>query len=257
MLLLGDSLAVTVGVRRREETVGALLSDVLVSELGCAVELEVLGRAGATTAAMGRQLREVIRRTDPGVVVILVGGNDVMLPAPLGRAAAQLGRYVSQLRAAGWQVVVGSCADVGACPALRRGVAAVAGWRSRRLARGQAVAVLGAGGVVVSLTTDALRAEGWYCSDNFHPSAEGYRHCARWVAAGLVEASRAFVREPFQARESDVFFGGAGEASRRVVGESGACFIPASGDRVVMRSFVSAAAPGHACVAEAPVPAGR
>ncbi|MFF3482345.1 SGNH/GDSL hydrolase family protein [Streptomyces sp. NPDC002701] len=266
LVVLGDSSAVTVGVRRREETVGAHLAEVLVSELSCAVELEVPARAGATTATMSRQVRKVTHRTDPGVALILIGGNDVMLPAPLGRAAARLGRYVAELRAAGWQVVVGSCADIGAAPALRRGVRAVASSRSRRLARLQAAAVLRAGGLVVSLTTDAFRTRPaqLYCDDGFHPSAAGYLHYAHRFAVGLLEASRASLKEPGRPSDGDVLLAGAVPASRRVVSAPGACFIPApSQGPVVMRPYVPAATPGSATsvaatpVAAAPVPARR
>ncbi|MFE6847307.1 SGNH/GDSL hydrolase family protein [Streptomyces sp. NPDC057686] len=195
-VLLGDSSAVTVGVLERQDTIGAQLAGMLASRLECAVELDVLARAGATTAALGRQVRTVRGRTAPGVAFILIGGNDVMLPAPVSRSAARLGHYVRELRGAGWEVVVGSCADIGAAPALRRTVAAVASVRSRRLARLQSAAVLAAGGRVVALETDAFRRRPaqLYCPDGFHPSPEGYRVYLRLAGSVVAGAGEAWLR---------------------------------------------------------------
>ncbi|MFI6006093.1 GDSL-type esterase/lipase family protein [Streptomyces sp. NPDC051366] len=195
-VLLGDSSAVTVGVSERQDTIGAQLAGMLASRLECAVELEVLARAGATTAALVRQVRSVCGRTAPGVAFILIGGNDVMLPAPVNRSAARLGHYVHELRDAGWEVVAGSCADIGAAPALRRAVAAVASVRSRRLARLQSAAVLAAGGRVVALETDAFRRRPaqLYCPDGFHPSPEGYRVYLRLAGSAVAGAGEAWLR---------------------------------------------------------------
>ncbi|MFD4867857.1 SGNH/GDSL hydrolase family protein [Streptomyces sp. NPDC058412] len=205
-VLLGDSSAVTVGVLERQETIGAQLAGMLSSRLECAVELDVLARAGATTAALARQVRSVTGRNTPGVAFILIGGNDVMLPASVSRSAARLGHYVRELRGAGWEVVVGSCADIGAAPALRRGVAAVASVRSRRLARLQSAAVLAAGGRVVVLETDAFRRRPaqLYCPDGFHPSPEGYRVYLRLAGSAVAGAGEAWLRQSVVERRGSV-----------------------------------------------------
>ncbi|MFK0046140.1 SGNH/GDSL hydrolase family protein [Streptomyces sp. NPDC090741] len=196
LVLLGDSSAVTVGVLTAADTVGAHLARLLADRLECPVDLDVLARAGATTAGMGRQVRSVAGRAAPGVAFILIGGNDVLLPAPLGRAADRLGRYVRELRGAGWEVVVGSCADIGAAPALRLPAAVVASVRSRRLARLQRPAAVAAGGRVVTLETDAFRRNPGrlYCADAFHPSAEGYRLYLGLAAPAVATAGEACLR---------------------------------------------------------------
>ncbi|MGW7139332.1 GDSL-type esterase/lipase family protein [Streptomyces xanthophaeus] len=195
-VLLGDSSAMTVGVLERENTIGAQLAEMLAARLGCAVELEVLARAGATTAALGRQVASVVGRSRPGVAFVLIGGNDVMLPAPVSRSAVRLGGYVRELRGAGWEVIVGTCADIGAAPALRCAAAAVASVRSRRLARLQSAAVRAAGGKVVALETDAFRRRPaqLYCPDGFHPSAEGYRVYLGLAASAVVGAGQVWLR---------------------------------------------------------------
>ncbi|MER6778551.1 MULTISPECIES: GDSL-type esterase/lipase family protein [unclassified Streptomyces] len=201
-VLLGDSSAVTVGVVDRQDTIGAQLAGMLASRLERAVELEVLARAGATTAALGRQVRSVTGRSATGLAFILIGGNDVMLPAPVSRSADRLGHYVRELRSAGWEVVVGSCADIGAAPALRRAAAAVASVRSRKLARLQSAAVLAAGGRVVALETDAFRRRPvqLYCPDGFHPSPEGYRVYLRLAGSAVAAAGEARAAGPVRPR---------------------------------------------------------
>lgn len=241
-LLLGDSSAVTVGVLDRMQTLGAQLAGALAEELSCAVGLEVPARAGATSAGMERQLKVAVSRPGSGVALILIGGNDVMLPMSLRRSANRLGDYVRQLRAAGWQVVVGSCADMGAAPGVRVGAAALATVRSRRLARRQASAVLAAGGLVVSLTTDAFRdrPEELYCPDGFHPSAEGYAHYFARLRIGVLEAGRISRCGQASGVAGDVLVECSGRSFAPVVREPGACFVPVEG-QVVMRRYLTVA----------------
>ncbi|MEE1754054.1 GDSL-type esterase/lipase family protein [Streptomyces sp. SP18CS02] len=236
VVLLGDSSAVTVGVVERGQTNGFRLAEGLVAELGCAVEVDVLARAGVTTAGMARQVEAALARPDRGVALILVGGNDVMLPLPVRRPAARLGRYVARLRGAGWQVVVGACADIGAAPALRRGVGPVASARSRRLARKQAAAALAHGASVVSLSTDAFRdrPRELYCPDGFHPNADGYLLYARRAAVAVTEAVRAHLTGAGPAHAGDVYFDRPAQAARHVTREHGACFLPLGPDGLVV-----------------------
>ncbi|MFD4742609.1 GDSL-type esterase/lipase family protein [Streptomyces virginiae] len=218
-VLLGDSSAMTVGVLERQATIGAQLAGMLASRLECAVELEVLARAGATTAALARQVGSVTGRTTPGVAFILIGGNDVMGPAPVGRSAVRLGRYVRELRGAGWEVVVGTCADIGAAPSLRRAAAAVASVRTRRLARLQSAAVLAVGGRVVALETDAFRRRPaqLYCPDGFHPSAEGYRVYLRLADSAVAGAGEAWLRRSAVERSGSAWAPDARRAERTPV----------------------------------------
>ncbi|WP_228973153.1 GDSL-type esterase/lipase family protein [Streptomyces sp. DH12] len=230
LTVLGDSSALTVGVLEGRHTNGARLAEDLVAESGCAVDLDVPARAGVTTAGMARQVAAVAARGERGVALILIGGNDVMLPVPLRRSAARLGHYVRVLRASGWEVVVGACADIGAAPALRRAARGPASRRSRALARRQTAAALGAGAVVVSLTAEEFRRrpEDLYCPDGFHPNAAGYllyekRALVAVAAAGRVAAG---TRRELDGRP-DAVFPDEWEAARNVTSEPGACFIPA------------------------------
>ncbi|MEV4443068.1 SGNH/GDSL hydrolase family protein [Streptomyces sp. NPDC049577] len=175
LVLLGDSLSVGVGVRRRWETPGAQLARGIVEKTGRAVELRVLGRAGATTGQLRRQVR-ALSGVPVGTAVIIVGCNDVLLPVRLGRAAARLGRVAAGLRAAGWQVAVLPCVDWSAAPGLRRWIRATAIRRSRRLAALQRRAAGEAGVRVGTLPVDDFRARPaeLFSPDGCHPSAAGY-----------------------------------------------------------------------------------
>ncbi|WP_078607539.1 SGNH/GDSL hydrolase family protein [Streptomyces flavidovirens] len=241
LVVLGDSSALAVGVLKHDETNGVRLARDVVASLGCAVELEVLARSGVTTAGMARQVDAVVTRADRGVALILIGGNDVMLPSPVGRSARRLGRYVRRLRAAGWEVVIGSCADIGAAPSLRRGVRDVASRRSQALARRQAARSLAAGAMVVSLTTDVFRQQPdlLYCPDGFHPNADGYLYYETRAAVAVKAASaRVLGRLESPAERADMVFSQTRQAARRVTREPGASFIPApAGEAVAMHRY--------------------
>ncbi|MFV0128709.1 SGNH/GDSL hydrolase family protein [Streptomyces sp. HMX112] len=259
LMVLGDSSAVSVGVGRAEETVGGILADALADELSCPVTLDVLARAGATTASMAPQVRAAVRRGGPGVALVLIGGNDVCLPLRLGRSAAVLGGYAEQLRAAGWHVVVGACADVAAAPGLRGWIRPVVGRRCRRLAREQPAAALVAGAAVVSLTVPEFRSRPGelFCPDGFHPSADGYAlYLARVAvavrAAGL--ACRAGAETDAGAAHGEPLTADAARAAAYVISEPGACLFPVGRPLrdVVLRRFTG---PAPVAAGPAPLPA--
>ncbi|MGA5554463.1 SGNH/GDSL hydrolase family protein [Streptomyces lavendulocolor] len=227
LLLLGDSSSVSVGALRREETVGAVLAGALVARWGGRVDVEVHARVGATTAGLARQVRAAVRREGPGVALILIGGNDVFLPGRSARRARLLGAHVERLRAAGLHVVVGTCPDIGAAPALRAWSGAVGTWRSRRLAVRQAEAALAAGAVVVSLTAPEFRSapDELYCADGFHPSGRGYALYLERVSVAVCEAAAAS-RDARTAWAGEADFGGAAEAARCMVSLPGSCLLP-------------------------------
>ena len=108
----------------------------------------------------------------------MIGANDVTHGTAPGAAARDLARAVETLRAAGAEVVVGTCPDLGTVQPLWQPLRAAAAVVSRRMASAQTVAVVEAGGTTVSLG-DLLGVEfgespQLWSADRFHPSAQGY-----------------------------------------------------------------------------------
>jgi hypothetical protein len=101
-------------------------------------------------------------------------------------ACRHLGRAIATLRAAGVQVVVGTCPDLGTVKPLMQPLRALARVRSRAMAQAQAVAAVEHGAAAVSLGNllgpEFAHDPGMWSEDRFHPSPAGY---ARVVEALL------------------------------------------------------------------------
>src|SRR3954468_1975454 len=113
MVLLGDSSAAGYGVHRPRETPGALLATGVSRRLRRPVRLHRLAVVGATSAALPYQVAAAVEHR-PDIAVIVVGGNDVTHASARTAAARPLAEAVRRLRAAGAEVVVGTCPDIGA-----------------------------------------------------------------------------------------------------------------------------------------------
>ncbi|MEV0727827.1 SGNH/GDSL hydrolase family protein [Polymorphospora sp. NPDC050346] len=197
LVLLGDSLALGVGVDQVADTVGGQLARLLSEGDGAAagrrrVELSSVGVSGSRSTDLATQVARALLGRLPDVAVILIGANDATgLRRPV-EAAAHLGAAVRRLRAAGVEVVVGTCPDLGAVRAIAPPLRQVVGWAGRVTARAQTRAVHDAGGQTVDLAAEAgpvFRADaGTLCHDGYHPSADGYRV---WAHALLPAVSRA------------------------------------------------------------------
>jgi lysophospholipase L1-like esterase len=192
LVVIGDSSAAGFGVRRARHTPAALIATGLSRRLNRPVQLVNLAVVGATSARMVTQVDEALE-LHPDVVVILIGANDVTHRAGRANSVRYLADSVRRLRAAGAQVVVGTCPDLGAVqpfqPPLRW---LVRGW-SRQLAAAQTVAVVEAGGWTVSLGSllgpaFAAQPQKMFAGDRFHPSAEGYALAASVLLPTVVAA---------------------------------------------------------------------
>ncbi|MFY1673110.1 SGNH/GDSL hydrolase family protein [Plantactinospora sp. WMMB334] len=178
MVVLGDSSAAGYGVHRPRETPGALLAIGTSRRLRRPVRLYRFAVVGCLSAGLRPQVDAALER-EPDVAVILVGGNDVTNRTPQAVAVRYLVEAVRELRAAGAQVVVGTCPDLGAIQPIKPPLRWLARRWSRQLAAAQTVAVVEAGGLTVSLgdllgprfAAEPTRMFAW---DHFHPSAEGY-----------------------------------------------------------------------------------
>ncbi|MFD3333856.1 GDSL-type esterase/lipase family protein [Streptomyces sp. NPDC058700] len=191
LLILGDSIAASLGTSAVHETLGAQCAATLSHATRRPVHLRVLARPGTTTGFMKHQLRRALRHPHPpGIALIIVGGNDIVAGTPLRYAAKNLAQHVTRLRQAGWHVLVGTCWDVGHVPAVRRWLRTPLSRRSRRLERLQTAAARQAGAVAIPLRDPRYSTEAkLFAADRIHPSAHGHALQVQ-VLAGALTAQR-------------------------------------------------------------------
>jgi lysophospholipase L1-like esterase len=178
VVLLGDSSAAGFGVHRTRETPGALLATGISRRLHRPVRLHRFAVVGAESSRLRPQVDAALE-VRPDLAVILIGGNDVTHRTSQVSAVQHLVDAVGRLRAAGAEVVVGTCPDLGAIEPIKPPLSWLARHWSRQLAAAQTVAVVEAGGLTVSLgdllgkrfAAEPHRMFSW---DRFHPSAAGY-----------------------------------------------------------------------------------
>jgi lysophospholipase L1-like esterase len=197
LAIIGDSSGAGLGVPHARETPGALLAAGLAERLRRPVELRCLAVVGADSLMLDPQVEAAVE-VGPTVAVILIGGNDVTHRVSPAVAVRKLAGAVRTLRAAGAEVVVGTCPDLGTIQPIRPPLRWLARRWSREMAAAQTIAVVEAGGATVSLgdllgpafAADPIR---MFSSDRFHPSAHGYAAAA---AALLPTVAAALGTEP-------------------------------------------------------------
>jgi lysophospholipase L1-like esterase len=193
LAVLGDSTGAGVGVTRLEETVAARAAETLAST-GRFVTLDGVAVSGSRSADLAPQVsRALLHR--PDVALILIGANDATHGTPLDDVRRAVRDAVDRLRAAGAEVVVGTCPDMGAATALPQPLRATAAWQGRRVGQATREAAGKAGALTVDIgaeTGAAFRSDpGRYLSsDEFHPSAAGYALWAEALSGALEEVGR-------------------------------------------------------------------
>ena len=183
LAVLGDSGAAGYGAMAPEETFGAYLAAGLSELAGRPVFVDSEARIGAKTADLEHQISLALASM-PDVCAIIIGTNDVTHRVAPSSSVRSLQLAVQQLRAAGAEVIVGTCPDLGTLRPVAQPLREVARQWSRRLAAAQTIATVEAGGLSVSLGS-ILGAEfraspaDMFGPDRFHPSPAGYRSCAQ------------------------------------------------------------------------------
>jgi lysophospholipase L1-like esterase len=209
LAMLGDSSAIGYGVDLPRETPGALLAAGLAERLHRPVELRCFGVIGAHSAELAPQRDEAIA-WQPDIAIVLIGGNDVTKLTRPSVATGHLAATVRALRAAGAEVVVGTCPDLGTIRPLQPPLRWLARQWSREMAAAQTIAVVEAGGYAVSLgdllgPEFAASPETMFSADRFHPSAAGYRAAsAALLPTVLVAAGVPVEEEPVAGRDGGV-----------------------------------------------------
>ena len=187
VLILGDSAAVGYGMESADDTPPGMIGAGLSHISGRPVRITSMARVGARSSGLADQIDAGLSE-NPDVAVIVVGTNDVTHRVRPSESVRLLAAAVRRLRAAGCEVVVGTCPDLGSIKPVPIPLRLVAREWSRRLAAAQTIAVVEAGGRSVSLAAllgpSFTAAPGeLFGPDRFHPSAAGY---ASMVAAFLL-----------------------------------------------------------------------
>jgi len=191
LAIMGDSSAVGLGVDDVTETPGVLIAAGLSRLSRRPVRLVRVAISGAESRHLDQQASDVLPER-PDVAVIMIGANDVTARTKPEIACRHLGDVVQRLRAAGVQVVVATCPDLGTVRPIPQPLRSIARKWSRDMAAAQIVAVIKAGGRTVALgsslgPTFATYRELW-SDDGFHPSAAGYATAASVVLPSVADA---------------------------------------------------------------------
>ncbi|WP_448614168.1 SGNH/GDSL hydrolase family protein [Modestobacter sp. URMC 112] len=191
LAVLGDSSAVGLGVERAEQTPGVLIASALSELAERPVRLVRVAVSGATSDRLAAQV-ELALAERPDVAVIMIGANDVTSRARPADSVRHLAEAVRALVAAGCQVVVGTCPDLGTIRPIRQPLRLLARRWSRQLAAAQTIAVVAEGGRTVSLGSvlgpDFATDRGLFSVDEFHPSAAGYAAAASVLLPSVADS---------------------------------------------------------------------
>jgi lysophospholipase L1-like esterase len=176
VLIVGDSTGVGVGAERATDSVGGLIAaeyrdaELINLSVGCACLADVPGQL--------RRLAPDVRRFD--LVLLHVGGNDVMRTANLTSLVEPVESLLLRLRQIGRRVVWLGPGDVGLVPLFRP---PFSWWLSRRtrlaadlfhrLAQRHGVEYLGFHAAPHRHMLTRERAQ-YFASDGLHPSSHGY-----------------------------------------------------------------------------------
>lgn len=207
LMVFGDSTATGYGCRSADEVPGVLIARGLAERTGKRIRLSTKAIVGATSKGLSGQVDAMlVAGPPPDAAVVMIGANDITALNGVGPSARRLGAAVRRLRASGAAVVVATCPDFGVITAIPQPLRWVAHTRGLRLARAQATAVRGAGGVSVPLAnllaSEFRRTpELLLSADQYHPSAAGYALAASQLLPALCDT----LGEPSGGPESDLY----------------------------------------------------
>lgn len=202
LLVLGDSAAVGYGMQTQMTTPPAMMGWGLAQLVQGPVQVRSVAVVGAESSDLAEQVDRGIE-FGADVAVIVIGANDVTHLKSMTDAVGDLQVAISRLVAAGTDVVVGTCPDLGTVKPLMQPLRSIARLQSRRMARKQTVGAIEAGARTVSLGSllaSMIREHHdlMFGDDRFHPSASGYAAMARALLPSLADAVHERRSEPLE-----------------------------------------------------------
>jgi lysophospholipase L1-like esterase len=190
LAMLGDSTACGYGALRDRDTPAAQIAIGISEAARRPVHVHNVAVIGAESKDLGAQLEAL--GTGDELAVIMIGANDVTERTKPSTAVAFLAAAVTELREKGMEVVVATCPDLGVINPIAEPLRSYVGRESRKMARAQTVAVVGAGGRTVSIgdllgPIFATQPE-MFAADRFHPSAAGYEAASEALLPSVLNA---------------------------------------------------------------------
>lgn len=189
--VLGDSTAAGLGAGDPARAYATVLAERL-GERGYRVELTAFGVSGARVHDVLVEQVPLVAATDPDLVFVGIGANDVTHLTTLHDIERDMGEALELLKATGASVAVAGPPDMRAAAWLEP-LRSIAGWRGRVVADRIEKAARERGVPVVQLAElagpyFAQNPEDAYASDDFHPGPGGYRAWADAIFPVLVDA---------------------------------------------------------------------
>jgi lysophospholipase L1-like esterase len=184
VLLAGDSLALGVGARSPRS---AFAGQIAAEFPGAMVDR--VARVGARAADLGRQF-DAAAHARYDVVIVTIGGNDVIRLTPRARLRHQLGRGLARACAMANLVIATTSANVGGAPLFPWPLSALFDRRSRMLRAVMSEVCHAHGAVLVNFVfdrkDDPFRRESgrYYADDGVHPSDAAYALCYALLKRG-------------------------------------------------------------------------
>lgn len=190
LVILGDSTAAGVGSPSLEESLPVLVAERVASRLGRPVHVIGLGVSGARTATVLENQVPMLAEFDPGVVLIVIGGNDVTHVTPPWAMRQQTVALIEGAReASGAPVVIGGIPEFRTVPALLQPLRWVVGRYASVLREVQRGAVRAAGVPFVDIAALAsprfIGKPESMSPDGYHPAPLGYSFWADALAPAV------------------------------------------------------------------------
>jgi lysophospholipase L1-like esterase len=179
LAVIGDSTAAGVGARTHQDALAGQLAAAVAAQTGRAVSWRAVARSGVTAATV-RELVPGLADAgwQPDLVVVSVGVNDLKNLRSLRAWDRDVGSLLTAIGdvAPGAAVIVCGMAPVSRFPALPQPMRAVMALRAT--AMDHTLQRL-AGSRHVPVRTEMI-GSGFFATDGFHPSSQGYH---AWAAA--------------------------------------------------------------------------
>jgi len=195
VFIVGDSTAAGVGAETQDDALPGNLARTLGARYGRGITWRAVGENGATTRDLIVRYLDAALAEPADLVFLSVGANDSLAIRSRAAFSRDLGRLLTELRAANPQatLLVSSMPGFNEFGLLPEPLRARLFRHSRALeAAGRAVTEPLAG---VAMSSPAPGyTEGFFATDLFHPGPQGYREWAQWwvddaIAAGALPAA--------------------------------------------------------------------